>query len=108
MKTNGAPADFAGLLARAEHLLQRVEALLPPTIPDPDWKLVTAARWRKRSGRGYLEAVAHPHLIALDELVAIDAQKTAMDRNTRQFVHGVPGEQRAADRRTRALASRRW
>jgi len=30
-------------------LLARVEALLPPAEPDPDWKRVTAARWRKRA-----------------------------------------------------------
>jgi len=77
-------------LRRAEGLLERVEALLPPPVPDPDWSRVTAARWRKRSGRGYLQAVAHPHLIRLDELVAVDEQKLAIDRNTRQFVAGLP------------------
>jgi predicted AAA+ superfamily ATPase len=51
---------------------------------------VTAARWRKRGGRGYLQAVAHPHSIRLDDLVAIDEQKQAIDRNTRQFVAGLP------------------
>ncbi len=78
------------LLARAESLLARVEALFPPVEPDPDWKRLTAARWRKRSGRGFLQAVAHPHAIALSDLVAIDAQKQAIDRNTRQFVAGLP------------------
>jgi uncharacterized protein len=34
--------------------------------------------------------VHHPHAIALDDLVAIDAQKEAIDRNTRQFVTGLP------------------
>ena len=78
------------LIARAEEVLARVEALLPPAVPDPDWKKVTAARWRKRNGRGYLQGVAHPHSIALSDLVAVDAQKQAIDRNTRQFVAGLP------------------
>jgi predicted AAA+ superfamily ATPase len=78
------------LIARAEEVLARVEALLPPAIPDPDWKKVTAARWRKRNGRGWLQGVAHPHSIALTDLVSIDAQKQAIDRNTRQFVAGLP------------------
>ena len=82
--------DLKPLLARAESLLARVEALFPPVEPDPDWKKVTAARWRKRGGRGFLQGVAHPHAIALTDLVAIDAQKQAIDCNTRQFVAGLP------------------
>ena len=78
------------LIARAEAVLARVEALLPPAGPDPDWRKVNAARWRKRNGRGWLQGVAHPHSIALTDLVAVDAQKQAIDRNTRQFVCGLP------------------
>jgi uncharacterized protein len=78
------------LIARAEGVLARVEAMLPAADPDIDWKRVNAARWRKRSGRGYLQPVAHPHLIDGDALVAIDAQKKVIDRNTRQFVAGAP------------------
>ena len=82
--------ELKALIARAESLLARVEALFPPVEPDPDWKKVTAARWRKRAGRGFLQPVLHPHAIALSDLVAIDAQKHAIDRNTRQFVAGLP------------------
>ena len=32
----------------------------------------------------------HPHSIRLDDLVAIDEQKHAIDANTRQFVAGLP------------------
>ena len=64
--------------------------LLPPPVPDPDWSKITAARWRKRSGRGYLQAIAHPHAIRLDDLVAVDDQKRTIDANTRQFVAGLP------------------
>ena len=82
--------ELKALIARAESLLARVEAMFPPPSADPDWKKITAARWRKRGANGYLQPVAHPHAIALSDLVAIDAQKQAIDRNTRQFVAGLP------------------
>ena len=82
--------EFKALIARAESLLVRVEAMFPPPSSDPDWKKITAARWRKRGANGYLQPVAHPHAIALSDLVAIDTQKQAIDRNTRQFVAGLP------------------
>src|SRR5436190_13554166 len=83
-------SELGKLIARAERVLARVEALLPPAAPDPDWTNVVAARWRKRGDRGDLQAVLHPQTIALDDLVAIDAQKKAIDQNTRQFVAGLP------------------
>ncbi len=77
------------LLGRVEGILARVEAVLPPAPAPIDWQ-ATAFRWRKRAGRGYLQAVRHPHSIRLDDLVAIDEQKQAIDANTRQFVAGLP------------------
>jgi hypothetical protein len=82
--------DIRALVARAESLLARVEALFPPVEADPDWNTVTAARWRKRNGRGFLQAVRHPHAVDLRDLVAIEPQKAAIERNTRQFVAGLP------------------
>jgi predicted AAA+ superfamily ATPase len=82
--------EVTSLLRRAEEVLARVEALLPAPAADPDWKKVSAARWRKRDGRGYLQPVPHPHAVALSDLVAIDEQKKAIDQNTRQFVAGFP------------------
>jgi predicted AAA+ superfamily ATPase len=78
------------LAVRADGVLARVEALLPPVEPDADWGKVTAARWRKRGPVGWLQAVAHPQAVDLGALVAIDAQKRAIDANTRQFVAGLP------------------
>jgi predicted AAA+ superfamily ATPase len=80
---------LARTLDRVERLLERFEALLPPAPPPPDWR-ARAFRWRKRSARGYLQTLAHPRTIRLDELVAIDEQKRAIDANTRQFVEGLP------------------
>jgi predicted AAA+ superfamily ATPase len=72
------------LLARFESLLTRAELLLPAPPPAPDWNAI-AFRWR-----GRLEAVRHPHKIRLDDLQGVDAQKLAIERNTRQFVSGKP------------------
>jgi predicted AAA+ superfamily ATPase len=82
--------ELSQLIARAEAVLERVELMLPPKVADPDWKRVTAARWRKRHGQGVLQAVAHPHSVPLDHLVSIDEQKRMLDQNTRQFVAGQP------------------
>ena len=83
-------SDLASLVERAESVLARVEALLPPPASDPDFRTVRAARWRKRNGRGFLQGVAHPHVLSLDDLVAIDEQKRTIDQNTKQFVSGLP------------------
>ena len=82
-------AELGELFARLERILDRVEGILPPSAPSPDWS-ATAFRWRRRAGRGYLQVVAHPHAIRLDDLVAVDEQKRAIDANTRQFVSGLP------------------
>ena len=82
--------DIAKLIGHTERLLTRLEQLLPASPPLTDWKASIAFRWRKRAGRGYIEAVAHPHRIGLDDLQGIDEQKALVDRNTRQFVEGLP------------------
>jgi hypothetical protein len=81
--------ELAALLDRAEGVLARLEAVLPPPPAPVDWR-ATAYRWRKRGGAGHLQPIAHPHAIRLDDLVAIDDQKRAIDANTRQFVAGLP------------------
>lgn len=76
-------------LLRAEALLARVEAVLPPTFPrEPDWKRSFAFRWRKRAGGGasYLQPVMHASTIALSDLQHVGVQKAQIEQNTRQFV----------------------
>lgn len=78
-------------LARAEALLARVEAILPPAAPQPEWERGFAFRWRKRAnGPSYLQAVAHVSNIALDDLQHIGPQKQQIEQNTRQFVADKP------------------
>ncbi len=80
-------------LLRAEAMLARVEAVLPATHPrEPDWRLGSAFRWRKRAagGAGYLQPVMHACAIALSDLHQIGNQKNQIEQNTRQFVEGRP------------------
>ncbi len=79
--------DFSNLIDRAESLLIKLETMLPASPSLPDWSAI-AWRWQHNKGRGYLEAIPHPHLIKLDDLHNIDPQKAEIVRNTAQFVQG--------------------
>ena len=76
------------LIARAEALLSRLEAVLPHPLTDPDWAASIAFRYRKRGGSGLIEPVRHVADIQLDSLVEVEPQKQRLLRNTRQFVDG--------------------
>lgn len=83
-----ATTDLERLIARADSLLGRVEALLPQPPLAPDWKAAVAFRWRKRQGTGWLQPVVKPHKIRLKNLRGVDEQKKRIEQNTRQFVAG--------------------
>ncbi len=78
------------LLSRAEALLARLEPLLPPAPVAIDWATTLACRWRRTAWQGWLEPVSAPACTPWERLRHIDAQKAALDRNTRQFVLGLP------------------
>jgi predicted AAA+ superfamily ATPase len=78
-------------LARAETFMARVEASLPHGLEQPDWNASIAFRYRRRSsGQGVISAVRHIGAMALDDLKEIDQQKEKIQRNTAQFVNGLP------------------
>lgn len=78
-------------LTRAEGVLARLEAMLPPATPEIDWDSAVAFRWRKKQqGRGFLQPVAHVSAITLGDLQNIERQKALIEQNTRQFVQGEP------------------
>jgi predicted AAA+ superfamily ATPase len=88
MATNDA---LERLLHRAEVLMARIEAVLPQPLHAPDWQASVAFRYRKRSsGHGVLEPVRQIGLMALDDLKEIDQQKEKIQRNTLQFLQGLP------------------
>ncbi len=49
-----------------------------------------AFRWGKRGGRGCLEPIVHPDLVDLVDLFGLDREIGILERNTRQFVRGMP------------------
>ena len=84
--------DFSALIARAEALMTRLEAVLPHPLAEPDWGAAVAFRYRKRpsGGGARLEPVRQLAPLQLDDLQEIDGQKARLVRNTAQFVHGRP------------------
>jgi predicted AAA+ superfamily ATPase len=91
VSTRRATSDNA--LERLADSLERIESLLPAD-DRPDFEASLAWRWRKRRylglERGDLQPVAHPALIAFDDLKHVDAQKETLRANTEQFVNGLP------------------
>jgi uncharacterized protein len=79
------------LVAHAERLLTRLEAVLPHAPKAPDWDASVAFRYRRRGGAAaVLEPVRHVSSIRLTNLKEIDAQMERLKRNTEQFVSGRP------------------
>jgi hypothetical protein len=81
-------SSVESLIARAEGLLARLEAVLPHPATAPDWGASVAFRYRRRGSVGVLEPVRHLATIRLADLKEIDAQKERLVRNTGQFVAG--------------------
>ncbi len=82
---------FEHLLIRAEQLIARIEQALPHQLAAPDWRTAIAWRYRKRSsGHARLEPVRAVGNLHLTDLQAITPQKEKIQRNTLQFVRGLP------------------
>lgn len=75
---------FTQLLEKVDSLLTRLDA--QTATADCCLDDYIAFRWRTQS----LVPVKHPHLVDSADLIAIEAQCTALDRNTRQFLRGLP------------------
>ncbi len=78
------------VLSRLESLLDRVESLVPRVAEEPDWSGAVAFRWRRGRGGGYLESVRSFHRIRLADLRGVERQKAELQRNTLQFLQGLP------------------
>ena len=75
--------------ARAEQLVERLERLFPAPA---DGSLEDAIAWRWRTGGGpsRLEPITRFNAVTLTDLLHVERQKKALERNTRQFLAGLP------------------
>ncbi|MXX02323.1 MAG: ATP-binding protein [Gemmatimonadetes bacterium] len=96
---------LSDLLPRLERLLGRIETLVSaytggrsrPTgrtgqsgSSDDVFAGSIAFRWGKLGERGCLEPIVHPDLVDLFDLFGLDREIGILERNTRQFVRGMP------------------
>ena len=84
--------DWKAIIPRVEQLLDKVEGLLTAStaaIENPVEPLDGHIAFRWRSQR--LIPVKHPDLMGdLADLIGVDRQIKELDRNTRQFLRGLP------------------
>lgn len=92
-------------MPRLERLMDRIESLVSAYTEGRDGQAewtgragesddlfasAIAFRWKKRGGSGALEPIVHPDTVDLVDLFGLDREIGILDRNTRQFVRGVP------------------
>jgi predicted AAA+ superfamily ATPase len=79
------------LMARVGSLLSRLEKMLGEPAHTIDWEKSRAFRWQHEAGRrGALKVLTSLSAARLEDLRCIDRQKQDLDRNTRQFLAGLP------------------
>lgn len=85
----GDSTRFNALLAALNRLANGIERLAPSSPGAIDWSFL-AYRWAGVDHSPPLKPVSHPHAIGLADLLCIDRQKSLLERNTRQFLRGLP------------------
>lgn len=74
--------------------LQTIAAVLKEHFPlreaSPDFHAASAFRWRVQRNVGRLEAIHNIAALSLDDLVGIEHQKSVVEKNTLQFLRGLP------------------
>ncbi|MDN3554447.1 ATP-binding protein [Halomonas maura] len=78
------------LARRLLHLVERVEAWLPPPPVEIDWGRDIAALWQRHALGGHLVPVPPRDTLGLAALLGIERQKRALVDNTRAFLRGHP------------------
>ncbi len=81
---------LAQLIAKASELLDRLERRILSEPAEPDWEGAVAFRWRGAGHPNPLQPIRNAHRLALNDILCVDRQKSELDRNTRQFIRGLP------------------
>ena len=90
-------SDWKTIICRLEQLLDKAEALLNmttshlPILSAGDLlDEYIAFRWRSQNGSGHLLPIKHPDLVEIGDLIGIPRQVEEVNRNTQQFLRGLP------------------
>ncbi len=79
-------SDSDRLFDRLDQLLDRLERLIPPSVPaEPDWSH-RSYRWKERD----LQPITVIDRVDPGDLLHIDRQATQLQRNTEQLLAGLP------------------
>ena len=82
------PLPTAGLLEAVTRIAEALERLAPPPPPPLDLAAADAFVWHPAPAR--LAPVPNVSRVAIDLLIAVDAQKKILLDNTRRFARGLP------------------
>lgn len=88
-KKNRQEELFIQLLDKLDVILSRLDANSTNVSYDCLDNFI-AFKWQTENGNGNLVPVKHPHLVDSADLIGINSQCTSLDKNTRQFLQGVP------------------
>ena len=78
-----------GILEQLRTLNETLERIAPKPLPEIDFS-EAAFRWSRLESGATLVAVPRKRPSRLQDLCGIDRQKTELERNTRQFLKGLP------------------
>ena len=87
--------NWAAVISRLERLIDKAESLLAQTAessenPADSLDKYMAFRWRNHDGWGQLIPVKRPDLVDIADLIDIERQVEILNRNTLQFLQGLP------------------
>ena len=89
--------DWKVVIARLTHLIDKAEKFfLQNNVTDSEEETnsllnqYSAFRWQIRFGVPKLIPVRHPDLMDINDLIGINQEIDTLDRNTRQFLYGLP------------------
>ena len=87
--------NWAAVISRLERLIDKADSLLAQTAessenPADSLDKYMAFRWRNHDGWGQLIPVKRPDLVDIADLIDIEWQVEILNRNTLQFLQGLP------------------
>lgn len=84
--------DNSMLVERLLSLIERIEPLIPPTLPNVDFEKYSAFRWvpEQKWRPAHLLPIEQFAAVQFTELIGVDEKIAILKQNTAQFLHQLP------------------